>query len=72
MGRRRGYRSLLPVVSLRTRLRPILASASRFLKAWACLSSSLGGGLCMTDLTWMRGLTNISAEGGPERSVYGP
>ena len=58
--------------SQRSRRLPISGSASRSLRAWACQSSSLGGGRSMTELTWMRGSKNINTEGGPERKLYGP
>lgn len=59
-------------VSRKSRRPRIWGSASLFLRVWACHSSSSGDGRSMTDLTWMRGSKNISAEGGPERSFHGP
>lgn len=52
--------------------RAISGSASRSLKRWACRWSSSGAAASMTVLTWTRGWTTISAEGGPERRLYGP
>jgi len=47
-------------------------SASRCLNRCACRASNSVGGPFMTVLTWMRGWTTISTEGGPERRLYGP
>ena len=58
--------------SQKSRRLPILESASRSLRAWACRWSGSGGAACMTGLTWTRGSKNISTEGGPERKLYGP
>jgi hypothetical protein len=49
-----------------------LASVPRSLPLSRCLQSSSGVVLCMTALTWTRGWTTISTEGGPERKLYGP
>jgi hypothetical protein len=54
--------------SRRNRLLRTSGLASLSLPSWGSRSSSSGVVLCMTDLTWMRGLVNISVEGGPERS----
>ena len=48
----------------------ISGSASRSLPSSECRLSSLGGAACTTELTWTRGSKNISAEGGPERSIF--
>lgn len=48
------------------------ASESRCWLRWKFRASSLVVGVYMTGLTWMLGSKNISAEGGPERRLYGP
>ncbi len=55
-----------------TRRKRTLGSASRCLNRCVCRASSSVGGLFMTELTWTPGWTTISAEGGPERRLYGP
>ena len=47
-------------------------SASRCSNRWRSLWSSSGDVRYMTELTWMPGWKTISAEGGPERRLYGP
>ena len=56
--------------SQKSRRLPISGSVSRSLPSSECLSSSLDGAACTTGLTWTRGSKNISAEGGPERSIF--
>ena len=56
--------------SLKGRPLPTSGSASRSLPSSRYRSSSSGDAVCTTGLTWMRGSTNISAEGGPERSIF--
>lgn len=58
--------------SQKSRRLPISGSASRCLIPSGSLRSGSGGAACTTGLTWTRGSKNISAEGGPERSIYGP
>lgn len=66
------YRFLVCVASLRSKRRLISGSVSRFWQNLACRFSSWGVGASMTLLTWTPGLMNISAEGGPERTINGP
>ncbi len=58
--------------SPRNRQRSTWALASRCTSGSAYRPSGSVGAWSMTALTWMRGSTNISTEGGPERKLYGP
>ena len=58
--------------SRRTRRQGISGWASPCLPGSGFRLSSLDAGACTTKLTWTRGSKNISAEGGPERKLYGP
>ena len=56
----------------KSRRLPISGWASPCLPGSGFRLSSLDAGACTTKLTWTRGSKNISAEGGPERKLYGP
>ena len=58
--------------SVGNRRRLIWGSGSPFLPSRGCLSFKLGGAASTTGLTWTRGWTTISTEGGPKRKLYGP
>jgi hypothetical protein len=72
MGRGALCRFLLRGGSVVSRQRPTWGSGSPFLPSRGCLLFKSGDGAFMTGLTWTRGWTNISTEGGPERKLYGP
>lgn len=65
-------RSLSPlrVALLRTRRRPIWASALPYSRVCKYPLSNSGGAASMTWLTWTRGLRTINSEGGPERRLF--
>lgn len=66
------YLFLLLAALRKHRRRNISGSASRCWRNSRYQRSNSGGAVCMTFLTWIAGLRNISSEGGPERMIYGP
>ena len=66
------FACLLFAALLESRQRLISGLDSPFLPSSGFRKSNLVGGAYTTRLTWIPGSTNISTEGGPERSHYGP
>ena len=55
-----------------SRRRRISASGLRCSRPCRCRACGSVAAACMTGLTWTRGWTTISTEGGPKRRLYGP